>query len=166
MAIFTLQGDIALAELVRNASVHFAWGTGLPAWDSIPIAVTVNETALVNEVGRIKPSYTTFVTPDPLGTITAPIVGGVGVERFSVSPTPTNHVYFQFSFDATHASTATIRETGLFIGGTTNPSLPAGQMYFVPSEVVTAGRLAIVERATPLVRSIANNQSYGVVFTV
>lgn len=166
MATFTLQGDIALAELVRNANVHFAWGTGLVSWDSVPVAVTVNETALVNEIGRIKPSFTTFVVQDPLGTITAPIVGGVGVERFSISSTPTNHVYFQFSFEATHASTATIRETGLFIGGTTNPSLPAGQMYFTPSEVATTGRLAIAERATPLVRSIANNQSYGVVFTV
>ncbi|MCW2248298.1 hypothetical protein M2352_003932 [Azospirillum fermentarium] len=120
---------------------------------------SVNATSLTAEVGRRALTAVQFCTPDPAGAIIAPS------GRFTPSPTPTNNLHFRFVFDFGDAATETIREVGVVIDSVMQAGLPAGQMYFQPSEVATPGILLLVENVAPIVRSAATRETFEFVHT-
>lgn len=158
MPILTKQGRIIMAESIRLRGGHIAWGVGDGAWTTTIPPEDINATALMSEVGR-RVATVDFVTPDDDGDIV--LVNG----KFSLSATPTNHLFFKTKFTYGDASSAVIRELAVFIGTTVDAGLPPGQEYFTPGEVTAQGRMLHLEHFPPIFRSIAIEETFGVVVT-
>lgn len=140
-------------------SIHLAWGSGDASWDATPVPDSTTETALVAEVGRRLITSAQYCVADANGSIQVP------TGNFSPSVTPTNSIYLRFNFDFVDSSSATIRELGVFVGSMTNPGLPSGQMYFMPSDIVSPGRLLVAERIPAFTRSPNVRQAFEFVVT-
>lgn len=158
MPILTKSGRIVIAESVALRPVHLAWGTGDGLWITPP-SENPDATALLNEVGRRTVNSVEFVVPDVDGDIVLP------TGNFSLSATPTNSLLFTVNFEFGDAPSAVIREFGLFAGTTLQSGLPPGQLYFLPSEIATPGRLLHLENIAPIYRSPAIRESFQVVIT-
>ena len=156
MAIVPSAARIAIAESFKLRPMHLAWGAGDGAWTTPP-AETLAATGLISEIGRRKPTEVTFGVADNAGDI------NTAIGRFTKTSTPTNILVLTFDFDFTDAPTAVIREAGLFVGGTTNPALPAGQMYFQVGDVVTPGRLLELMNFAPIFRNNSTTEKFVVV---
>ena len=160
MAILTQSGRVALTMAIANEVIHLAWGSGDPAWDSAPVVETVDSTALVNELGRHSVTQVSYCTPNPVGDII------ISNGRFSSSASPTNHLFLRFNFDFNDASSAEIREFGIFTGTSFIPNIPPGQTYFLPAEIQSPGVLLAVERIPKITRSNSVRQSFEFVLTL
>lgn len=160
MAILTTTGRAALAAAIRARTLHLAWGEGDPLWDSAPIPESLAATALVAELGRAALTDSGFAVPDPDGPIEVP------TGFYSLSETPTNHLYLRFDFGFDDAADKTIREAGLFMDTVIVGGLPAGQRYFVPAEVTDPGTLVALEYFSGIVRSPVVRQQFEFVLTI
>lgn len=159
MAILVESGRIAVAIAIRSQAIHLAWGSGDSAWDAVPAPgqqPLVSETGLKNEVGRLLVTSPMFVEPNASGSIS------VANGRFEASPNdaPTKYLYLRFAFDQTDAASETIRELGIFVGGTTVATPVSGRKYYNTSEVLTPGRLLVLEYIDKLVRSASVKQQF------
>lgn len=159
MAILPKSGRAAMAAAIKSQSLHLAWGTGDGAWTSPP-SEDVDATSLVAEIGRRELLESAFVTEDPEGEI---VIDGAG--RFTRTPNQTNNLYMQFRFDFSDATTAVIREIGVFVGTVTNPNLPPGKRYFLPSEIVNPGTLLQIENKAPIYRSPSTRETFEILIT-
>lgn len=160
MAILTNSGRIAMAESVKARPIHLAWGSGDAAWDVTPVPEGVDNVALVAEVGRRIATSVRYCVPDVAGEIVVP------TGRFRETVEKQRHLYMKFNFDFTDAETATIRELAVFVGTTTDPDLPSGQMYFEPADIVDPGVLLVIERITKFTRSPSVRQAFEFVVTI
>lgn len=158
-AILVDSARVAMAEAIMARSLHLAWGSGDQAWDTTPVADSTSETALVTEVGRRIITSAQYCYADTNGSIQVP------TGNFSPSSTATNSIYMRFNFDFSDSPVATIRELGVFVGTVTNPSLPSGQMYFLPTDIVSPGRLLVAERIPAFTRSANVRQAFEFVVT-
>lgn len=156
--IISNDGRIALAEFVKNSSLHMAWGSGNWSTENPP-APSLTATQLIAEVGRRKLSECSYVTPNVAGDI----YDSNGA-RYVRSVAPTQYLYCEARFAMGENPTAVIREIGLFIGGTTAAGLPGGQMYFTPAQVVTRGRLLLLENRSPIIRNAASAETLTTVY--
>lgn len=156
MAILTKSGRIVIAESIAARPIHLAWGTGDGAW-TIPPSESADATALLHEVGRRVAAEVAFVLPDDAGEIVLP------AGSFTRSVSPTNHLYIRSKFTFTEAPSTVIREIAVFVGTTVNSSLPSGQQYFVPADIVSQGRMLHTENLTPIYRSIATEETFEVI---
>ena len=156
MALLTIAGRSRLAQAVADQAetIYLALGAGDPDWDVTPVEPSVNETALVAEIGRRLLTNFWFVVPDQEGDLVTPS----GTYSVSVDPTP--YLLLRFVFDLTDSPGATIRELGMIVGGTVVAGLPAGQQYFAPSEVDDPGVLLGVEHVTAFTRSMDVRQIF------
>lgn len=154
MAILTNSGRISVAESIALRPIHLAWGSGSEEWDSSPEPESIDDVALTNEIGRRKASVVRYCEPDPAGEIIVP------TGRFTESIEPTKYLFLRFNFDYFDAPSATIREFAVFVGTKTDPSLPAGQMYFEPADVVEAGTLLVTERVKKIDRDASVRPSF------
>jgi len=159
MPILTKSGRIVIAEAIALRHVHCAWGRGDGAWTTSPPPEDSEATALIDEVGRRTADQVAYVVPDNAGDIVLP--NGT----FSISPTPTRHLYVRTKFGYTDAPTSIIREMAVFVGTTTVAGLPPGQRYFVPSEISNPGRMLHLEHFQPIYRSGVIEESFEVVIT-
>ncbi len=171
MAILTTSGRTGIAKSIAAQAIHFAWGTGGAGWGSPPPAENVAASALANEVGRRVATSVQYVVPDNGGDVIVPVFndtsGGSVERRFAVSLTPTNHLYMRFNFDFSDASASTIREVAIFVGTVVQAGLPAGQKYFIPSEVQDPGTLLALENLREVIqRSPNSRQSFEFVLTI
>lgn len=148
-----------MAESIMARPIHLAWGGGDAAWDTDPVPETVNDEALVDEIGRRLVSQARYCSPDETGEIIVP------TGRFTESSTPTRHIYLRFNFDFDDAPAATIREVAVFVGTQADAGLPPGQMYFEPENVVDPGTLLVIERMQKFDRSPSVRQSFEFVIT-
>lgn len=154
MTILTTSGRTALAIAVRGQPLHLAWGTGDVAWDTTPEAEPIGATGLVAELGRRAFNTVQYVVTDAEGAIITPS------GRYSVSGTPTNMIYVAADFDYTDASSAIIREVGVFLGTQLVAGLPAGQVYFEPGDVADPGTLFALQRVPRITRSPSVRQGF------
>ena len=158
MPILTKSGRVVIAESIQPRPVHIAWGTGDGEWTTPP-AEDVDATELLNEVGRRTADLVQFVTPDEDGVIVLP------TGNYSVSATPTNHLYIKTKFTFTDASSSVIREVSAFVGTQPIAGLPAGQRYFTPSQIADPGRMLHLENIQPIFRSPAIEETFEIVVT-
>lgn len=158
MAVLAKSGRVVIAESISTRTIQAAWGTGDGAWTTPP-AENVDDIGLINEIGRHSATVVAFVVPDVVGDIVLP------TGTFSLSGTPTNHLYVKTNFDFADGAGQVIREMALFVGGTVVTGLPPGQVYFSPAEVLTPGRLLHLEHFEPIFRSPAIRESFEVVIT-
>lgn len=158
MPILTKSGRIVIAESISERPLHLAWGKGDGAWVTPP-AEDPDATELQDEVGRRVPDQVAYVVPDAAGLIVLP------TGKFSLSVTPTNHLYMTFRFDFLEAQGEVIQEVGVFAGTVVNTGLPPGQEYFTPAQVQTPGRLLHLENLSPIFRSPAVRESFEIVIS-
>lgn len=160
MAILPKSGRAAIAQAIKSQPLHLAWGSGAPAWGETPPAEDSTATGLLSEVGRRTVLEAAFVQPDPEGEI---VVDGAG--RFTRSATETNQLFMVFRFDFQDAANAVIRELGVFVGTQTNPDLPVGQRYFLPTDLVHPGTLLQLEHKPPIYRSASTRETFEILIT-
>jgi hypothetical protein len=158
MAILTSSGRAALAAAVKQQALHLSIGEGDELWSTPPSEQTA-QTALLKEVGRRVIDEVYFVETNANGEIAVPS------GRFSISSAPTNNLFIRCKFDFTDASTSTIREQALFVGTVTNPALPVGQKYFLPTDLVDAGILLVLENSSPIIRQPSTRETFEFVVT-
>ena len=116
-------------------------------------------TVLEGEVGRRPATVKNFAYEDPNGTIVA------NDTTWSLTDTPTRHLYFQFKFDADDASAAVIYQLGIFLGTITGADVPAGQYYLAPGDTDDPGRLMMAENVQPFARHPATREMFEYVIT-
>jgi hypothetical protein len=154
MAVLTDSGRAAIATSVKDLEIHLAWGSGSAGWDTTPVGESVSATSLLNEVGRRKVSQTMYCVPDDAGGLVVPD------GTFSPSSTPTKYLYMRFAFDFADSPTAIIREVGVFLRTTPKVSVPSGQAYLLPSEVLSPGQLLVVQHIAKIERNAAIRQQF------
>lgn len=158
MPILTNSARVVIAESIALRPVHLAWGSGDGSWVNPP-GEPIGATSLLSEVGRKKVTVKGFVVSDPAGPVVTPD------GRWSISDVPTNNLYLSTQFDFQDAPSDIIREIGVFVGTVTDPALPPGQTYFLPSQVVSPGRLLHMEYRQPIYRSPTNTAQFETVIT-
>lgn len=160
MATLVTSGRAGLAASVASQDIFLGLGAGNPLWDvdGTP-SEDIADTALLATIGYRKTAQVDFATADPAGSIVLP------TGRYNISATQSNHLYLRFALDFADASTATIRQTGLFLGTTPNAGLPVGQMFFLPTEIADPGTLYLLEHVTPINRTPATRETFEFVLT-
>ena len=153
MAVLQNRGRVAIARAVAALPIYLAWGRGLPAWDDELEPEPTTALTLVNEIGRRLATSVQFAEPAPDGEIELP-----DGSRFSVSATETKWLYVTWVFNYADAAGETVRELGVFLGGTLVAGLPAGQRYFTADQVVEPGDLYTLERFDKFNRSASTRQ--------
>ena len=156
MAILPQSGRVTIAESILERPIHLAWGAGDGSWVTPP-PEDDNATALTTELARRTATELAYVLPSPTGDIILPS------GRYVRSVNPTKYIYVRTQFDFADAENQTIREIAVFVGTEVQSGLPAGQQYFVPSEIVNPGRLLHIEHLAPIIRSINIRESFEVV---
>jgi hypothetical protein len=154
MAVLTDSGRAAIATSIKNLDIHLAWGAGSPGWDTTPVGESVGASTLLNEVGRRKVSQVMYCVPDTSGGLIVPD------GKFSPSATPTKYLYLRFAFDFNDSPVDTIREVGVFVRTVPKPSVPSGQAYLLPAEVLTPGELVVIQHIAKIERSGAIRQQF------
>ncbi len=159
MSVLTESGRIAIAAAIKEQSIHLAWGTGDVNWGDTPPVEDVTATVLLAEVGRRHIFEKRFCSPDVNGEIIVP------TGRFTFSNNPTNNLYLSFKFDFDDGSDKVIRELGVISGSEIKSTVPAGQMYFLPADIETAGILLLLEYTAPIHRNAATRETFEFVIT-
>lgn len=176
LATLTNIGRAAFVRAVAALPLHFAWGSGLVAWDNDPDQPHLNESlveaaSLTNELGRRQVNRVGFAAPDPDGEIVIPIGrltdGEVEVGRYSLSEKATPTLYVRVDFEFADAGNQIIREVGLFVNTVVKAELPPGQRYFLPAELEDQGELLAIQRLDPsILRSPAVRQSFDFILPI
>ncbi|SFE10074.1 hypothetical protein [Paracidovorax konjaci] len=150
MAVLQDVGRIKVARLVATQPIYLAWGRGRPAWDAAgPEPETTKHTGLISEIGRTIATSVQYAVPDDAGPIELP-----DRSRYAISAAPTQWLYVRWDFSYDDAAGETVRELGVFLGGTVAAGLPAGQRYFPAAQVTSPGDLYTMEHlAEPFKRA-------------
>ena len=162
----TYTRDVDYSVDAREGLIRRLSGSAIPEQGEVTVRFKVgrppepiDQTALLREVGRRVVDEVHFVAADAQGEIVVP------TGRYRLSTTPTNHLFIRVRFDFEDAAASTIREQGLFVGTQTDPSLPPGQKYFVPSQVVEPGILLLLQHSVPIVRQPSTRETFEFVVT-
>ncbi len=174
LATLTNSGRAAIAQAICERTIHIGWGTGEEGWDSLAdqqLPGLLERIALFNEVGRRLVSVKGYCLPDSQGEIVVPVGqmpdGSVDVARYAQSVKPTPYLYFRAGYDFGDGANATIRELGLFMDTEIKTGLPAGQLYFLPSQIQSAGRLLAMQILRPsILRSPSIRQTIEFVLPI
>ena len=120
---------------------------------------SLEQTALLREVGRRVVDEVHFVASDAEGEIVVP------TGRYRLSDLPTNHLFIRVRFDFDDVATRTLREQALFVGTVTDATLPPGQKLFSPSEISAPGTLLVLQHSVPIVRQPSTRETFEFVVT-
>lgn len=161
MGVLVTSGRAAIASAIKASdAIHVAWGAGDVSWGSTPPAEDTAATGLLNEIGRREATQVDFVVSDGAGVIVLP--NG----RWTVSPTPTGHLYVRTLFDFADAPSATIREAAVFINTVRAVGVSPGQMYLTPAQVDDPGTMYLLDHLSPqIVRSPTTREQFEYVLT-
>lgn len=160
MSVFTLDGRAELARMLSERELYMAWGRGNPAWDDVPVPVSVEATGLFDEVGRMAATAVGFALPDEAGEIETPS------GRYARVFVPSRYLYLKFSFAFADAAGEMLRECGVFLGTVLASGLPDAQRYFEPADVADPGVLVAVERFPVFERFPSVRQTFEAVFPI
>lgn len=159
MSVLVNEGRAAIAAAIAARPLHLAWGEGDPDWGSGPFpAPNKNSNALINEVGRRALTSWNYCTPDVAGDI----VTTTG--RYSVSATPTPHLFLSFKYDFADGADKTIREAAVFMDTQLVAGLPAGKKYFQLADIAGPG-LMLSREHLYIPRSPASRETIDLVIT-
>lgn len=159
MAILTTIGRTELTKHIASTQIYLGWGRGDPDWNDIPPDGTIEQVELKDIVGYRKAKQIKYCQPDNNGAISVPH------GSYSLSETPTNHLFCEFSFDFEDGLGDTIRELGLMVGTQAKADVPSGKYYLLPAEVLNKGTLLLVENRLPLFRDQGVRETFEFVIT-
>lgn len=154
MAVLVNSGRASLVAVLIQLPLYLAWGEGNPDWDDTPMPESLSAVGLTAELGRVSKTMAAFAVADELGLIVTP------TGRYTITQTPTNLLYVRFDFGFADAADKVIREVGMFVNCIPLPGLPAGQLYFTPAELASAGTLMALEHIAPVIRSPLTRQQF------
>ena len=140
MAILTFSGRAAIIQYLQSCPLFLAIGRGNPNWGSVPDPPDYDATGLIDEVGRKKLTQAFFVNEDDNGEIQMP-----GGRNYSLSTTPTRHLFVRFLFNYGEGVNTLIREVGIFINSKVKAGLPDTQTFFTPEQLAEPGTLLLLE---------------------
>jgi len=120
-----------------------------------------DEMALVAEVGRRRANTVAFVLPAENGDIETP-----DRKKWSLSQKSTRYLLVRTNFGFTDAPNDTIREVAIFINTVSADGIPSGQLYLKPDEIADPGRLLLIDRLPPIIRSPAETRSFSYVIAI
>lgn len=149
MMILQNAGRIALAQAVAAQTMYIAWGTGDGQW-SEPPQTTDDNTSMQAEIGRRLVTQVGYAVPATADDYDIELPGG---NYFKTSPQPTAWLHIQCAFDFADGDGQTIREVGLFVGGTAAQGVPPGKRYLLPHEVGQQGQIYLLENRHPVLRT-------------
>lgn len=161
MAIITIPGRTGIARSLKNSPIFLAWGLGDESWtgdEKVPEDST--RTTLFREIGRRIVDDVQFVVGDDQGEI----VTQTG--RWNISETPTNCLYLTAQYDFADGNGYKIREFGVFLNTVIKSGLPAGQKYFLPTDIEDSGELLMLENCAPIIRTGASRYTCSFVMTL
>ncbi|EON2339051.1 hypothetical protein ACLLKL_002021 [Escherichia coli] len=157
-AILVENGRAAVAKAIKEQPLYLAWGTGDQSWDGLAIrpSEAPGATKLIAETGRRLATSTSYVTEDPNGKIQ------VSTGKFTESTVPTKWLYLRFAYDFNDGRNDTIRELGVFVGGSMKPrdQTVSNNDYYLPSEIIDPGQLLVSEYIDKLVRGPQIKQQF------
>ena len=163
-SVYTL--DVDYSAHARDGVIRRLPGGAIPEGGTVTIHFkiahppeSVGQTALLREVGRRVVDEVHFVAADPDGEIVVP------TGRYRLVTEPTNHLFIRVRFDFEDASTSVVREQGLFVGTQTDPALPPGQKFFLPSHITHPGILLVLQNSVPIVRQPSTRETFEFVVT-
>lgn len=159
MATLTQSGRAGLAASVKERDIYIGIGAGATSWDTNRPAESTTSTGLLDPVGYRITSQKDFVVADASGSISLPS------GRFSVSQTQTSQLYLRFTLDFADAASDTIRETAVFLDAEPNTGLPAGQVFFAPTDMSSTGTLYLIEHVPAIIRTSATRETFEFVLT-
>lgn len=159
MATLTQSGRAGLAASVKDRNIYIGIGAGATSWDASTPAESTTSTGLTDAVGYRITSQKDFVVADASGSISLPS------GRFEISSAQTNQLYLRFTLDFADASTSTVRETAVFLDATPSSGLPAGQVFFAPSDMTSSGTLYLIEHVPAIIRTAATRETFEFVLT-
>lgn len=161
MSTLTHSGRAAFANALKSREIYFAVGSGMEDWETTPVSESVQATKLTNEIGRCLVTDVRFVIEDPVSEIITT------TSRFSYSETQTRHLLLHVVLDFKDASNSVIRETAVFVDAKTDPSLPIGQRFFTPDQVLDIGTLIDIEHVKPSIpRSPSTRETFDHVISL
>lgn len=113
---------------------------------------------LINEVGRRQVTFKAYAFEDPSGTIVAQ------GRTWSLSSTPTRHLYLQYKFDPGDASDKIIYQLGIFMG--TVPTVGNENLqYLIPQQIQDFGTILTIENVEPYPRNPSTREMLEIVIT-
>ena len=158
--------DIDYSAHARDGVIRRLPGSAIPEGGDVTVHFkiehppeSIGQTALLREVGRRVVDEVHFVIADPEGEIVVP------TGRYRLSVDPTNHLFIRVRFDFEDAATSVVREQGLFVSTQTDPELPLGLKFFLPTQVTDPGILLVLQNSVPIVRQPSTRETFEFVVT-
>ena len=158
--------DIDYSANAREGVIRRLPGSAIPEQGDVTVHFkvehppeSIGQTALLREVGRRVVDEVHFVTADAQGEIVVP------TGRYRLSADPTNHLFIRVRFDFEDAATSVVREQGLFVATQTDPALPIGQKFFIPTQITDPGILLVLQNSVPIVRQPSTRETFEFVVT-
>jgi len=147
------------AEVLMNAADIYGDITIWSISDAPPL-IDMDIDELYQEFGRRRFTAQTYAYEDPInGTIDA------NETKWSLTETPTRHLYLQFKFDSSEAPAEILYQLGIFMNSTLIGELPADQRYFVPAEITDPGTIFMAENIKPVARNNATREMFEYIIT-
>ena len=143
MAVLTYAARIDYAKELLSRTLHLAIGKGKAEWEDIPEKAEYEAVALVNEIGRKVLTRKFFVNEDDDGAITMP-----GGRKYSVSETPTRHLFLSCDFDYGEGVAEPIREVGIFKDTQLKSGFSGLREFFTPDKIQSSGTMIMLEHLT------------------
>lgn len=145
MSVMPKDGHIGIAELIKTQPLHVAWGPGDGVWVAPVPPTSINDTELIEELGRRTASSVIYVAPvvdgDPVDEEDPAFIKVPGKGFYKASAEPTKYLLITAQFNFGEEPTATIRQTAVFMGTQTIDGLPPGLRYFTPDQIQSKGRM-------------------------
>ena len=145
MSIMPTAGHTALAELAKAQPLHVAWGPGDGAWQEGEVPdEDIDAIGLIAELGRRLPTRVEYCEPltgDDYDDEDPAYVKVPNKGWYHVVAEPTRYLLIVAQFQYEEEPTATIRQSAVFMGTQIVDGLPAGQRYFTPDQIQSAGRM-------------------------
>ena len=144
---------LAAAAKDQAANIYIAIGNGLTVSNWADTTPSLTDTALTDEVGRIKAAEVGYVAQDAQGTILTDL------GTYSSSVTPTNYLYVRGVVPKTAAVGEYIREAGVF-GRCVPPVGAAASDFIAPGDMLDTGILMGVTRFSAFERTDSTSQTF------
>ncbi len=120
----------------------------------------VTFSTLLSELGRRLATQKSYCYEDPSGFIVT------NDKSWSLTVTPTRHLYLMFKFDSSDAENDIIYQLGLFLGSTPEAAVPPGKQYLeYPGEVDDEGTLFMIDNIKPFARNSYTREMFEYVIT-
>ena len=139
----TEAGRVTMATSIKARNMFLVVGSGT-GWTGTPPAMNGGEESLEAAFGVTKARLVQYVYPDEAGDVR--MADGT---RWTVTATPTKHLYCEFQLDFEDSPNETVREMAVYLGSQFASSVPAGATYAPIGNVQSVGQFLAMKNTVP-----------------